>query len=39
MNVRGDFDIKNLTVSNNIDSKYTEINGKGFNKYLLESKN
>ncbi len=39
MDVRGEFNINNMTVSNNIDSKYTEINGKGFNKYLLETKN
>ena len=35
--VKGEFDIKNMTVSNDIDSKYTKINGKGFNKEEMES--
>ena len=37
--VNGDFDIKGMDVAYDIDSKYTKINGKGFSKYLLDSRN
>ena len=36
--VNGDFDIKGMDVAYDIDSKYTKINGKGFSKYLLDSR-
>lgn len=35
MQVFGDFDITKMKVGYDIDSKYTKINGKSFNKYLL----
>lgn len=37
--VQGDFDVKGMDVAYDIDSKYTKINGKGFSKYLLNSRN
>ena len=39
MNVRGDFNITDMKVGYEIDSKYTKINGRSFNKSLLENKN
>lgn len=36
MKVRGDFNISKMKVAYSIDSKYTKINGKDFNKYLLD---
>jgi len=39
MKVSGDFNITGMKVAYDIDSKYTKINGKGFSKYLLESRN
>ena len=38
-NVRGDFDITGMEVAYEIDSKYTKINGKSFNKHLLNNRN
>jgi hypothetical protein len=38
MNVSGDFNISNMKVAYEIDSKYTKINGKNFNKHLLDHK-
>ena len=35
--VRGDFDIKGLYVRWDIDTKYTDINGRGFSKYMLDN--
>lgn len=39
LNARGDFDIDGMEVGDDIDSKYTKINGKGFNSYLVGSRN
>ena len=36
MKVSGDFNISKMSVAYSIDSKYTKINSKEFNKYLLE---
>tara|TARA_B110000046_G_scaffold172227_1_gene193805 strand:+ start:6922 stop:7041 length:120 start_codon:yes stop_codon:yes gene_type:complete len=38
MNVSGDFNVTNMKVGYDIDSKYTKINGENFNKYLISSK-
>ena len=38
MKVSGDFNITNMNVSYDIDSKYTKINGKSFSKYLIDKK-
>jgi hypothetical protein len=39
MNARGDFDIAGMKVRDDIDSKYTKVNGKDFTTYLLNSRN
>ncbi|ARV06044.1 hypothetical protein BTO04_04710 [Polaribacter sp. SA4-10] len=36
--VSGEFDITGMLVAYEIDSKYTKINGKNFNKYMLDKK-
>ena len=38
MNARGDFDINGLEVRDDIDAKYTKINGQSFTNYLVRSK-
>jgi len=35
--VSGNFNIKGMIVANDINSKYTDINGNGLSKYLLEN--
>ncbi|MFK7953451.1 MAG: pentapeptide repeat-containing protein [Ekhidna sp.] len=39
MNSRGDFDIKGIKVRDDIDAKYTKVNGRSFNAYLLDNRN
>ncbi len=39
MNARGDFDIDGLKVRDDIDSKYTKVNGRSFSAYLLDNRN
>ncbi|SNS83794.1 Pentapeptide repeat-containing protein [Ekhidna lutea] len=39
MKARGEFDIDGLDVRDDIDSKYTKINGKSFTSFLLETRN
>lgn len=39
MNARGDFDIDGMKVRDDIDSKYTKVNGRSFSAYLLNSRN
>lgn len=39
MKARGDFDIAGLDVRDDIDAKYTKINGRSFTNYLLDSRN
>lgn len=39
MEAKGDFDIAGMDVQDDIDAKYTKINGKSFTNYLLESRN
>ncbi|MEQ9467302.1 MAG: pentapeptide repeat-containing protein [Ekhidna sp.] len=39
MKARGDFDIAGLKVGDDIDAKYTKINGRSFTNYLIESRN
>lgn len=39
MKARGDFDIAGLDVKDDIDAKYTRINGKSFTSYLISSRN
>ncbi|MEP1033125.1 pentapeptide repeat-containing protein [Ekhidna sp.] len=39
MKARGDFDIAGLDVKDDIDAKYTKINGRSFTNYLIESRN
>lgn len=39
MNARGDFDIDGMKVRDDIDAKYTKVNGRSFNAYLLDSRN
>ena len=39
MKVRGEFDIAGLDVKNDIDAKYTKINGRSFTSYLIDSIN
>ena len=38
MQVSQEFNIVNLNVACEIDSKYTKINGKSFGKYLINKK-
>lgn len=38
MQVSQEFNIVNLNVACEIDSKYTKINGKSFGKYLIDKK-
>lgn len=37
MKVRGDFDITNMKVAFDLNAKYTKINGKNFNKSLIDN--
>ena len=39
LNARGEFDIAGLDVGDDIDAKYTKINGRSFTNYLIESRN
>ena len=39
MKVSGDFNINKMNVGYDIDAKYTQINGKSFNKYVIENNN
>lgn len=39
MKARGDFDIAGLEVRDDIDAKYTSINGNSFTKYLVNNRN
>lgn len=39
MKARGEFDITGLEVRDDIDAKYTKINGKSFTNYLVNSRN
>ncbi len=39
LKARGDFDIAGLDVRDDIDAKYTKINGQSFTNYLLRSRN
>ena len=39
MDARGDFDIEGLKVRDDIDAKYTKVNGRSFSTYLLDSRN
>ncbi len=39
LKARGEFDIAGLDVKDDIDAKYTKINGKSFTSYLIESRN
>jgi len=39
MKARGDFDINGLEVRDDIDAKYTKINGRSFTNYLVNSRN
>ncbi|WP_462248540.1 pentapeptide repeat-containing protein [Ekhidna sp.] len=39
MKARGDFDIAGLNVRDDIDAKYTKINGRSFTNYLIETRN
>ena len=39
MKARGDFDVKGLNVGDDIDAKYTRINGKSFTSYIVENNN
>ena len=38
MKVSGNFDIRNMKVEYDIDSKYTKINGSSFSAYLLDNR-
>lgn len=39
MKARGDFDIAGLDVGDDIDAKYTKINGRSFTSFLIDSRN
>ncbi|MEO9869210.1 pentapeptide repeat-containing protein [Ekhidna sp.] len=39
MKARGDFDIAGLDVRDDVDAKYTKINGQSFTSYLIENQN
>ena len=39
MKARGDFDISGLEVRDDIDAKYTKINGESFTSYLINNRN
>ncbi len=39
LKARGEFDIAGLDVGDDIDAKYTKINGRSFTNYLIESRN
>ncbi|MEP0987425.1 pentapeptide repeat-containing protein [Ekhidna sp.] len=39
LKARGEFDIAGLEVRDDIDAKYTKINGRSFTNYLIDSKN
>ena len=39
MKARGDFDISGMDVRDDIDAKYTRINGRSFTNYLIDSRN
>lgn len=39
LEARGDFEIKGIQVKDDIDAKYTKINGRSFSSYLISSNN